>query len=513
LRRGKKIRGRAVKISMSIYRKLLSQTAVYGLSSVVGRIINWGLTPLYVNRFTLEEYGIFSDLYALTFFPLIILTFGMETAFFRYAAPQDANTVKTIYANAFYAVLGLAFIFLSLGLFWQTSLQNLLGYAHAPHYIVLMLCIIFLDVVAALPLAKLRYDNKAIRFATIALLNIFLTLSLNLIFILVFNLGVAYVFIANVIASGIRLLMSLWQNLPALAELSMQKIKQLMGYGFFIMLAGLAGAVNETLDRTLIPRLWVEGLYKGIRLNGWEMNGIYGASYKLGMFITLVTQAFRYAAEPFFFKKAAEANAPIIFAKIFHYYGIGAFVAVLGVSLFAYEIVAFNAWGLLPFTLVPRNYWQGLEAVPFILCANLFLGLYLNLSIWFKLTKKVYFGVILAGLGALITISLNLLTIPKLGYMGSAYATCACYASMTILCYYWGKRYYPIPYQPLRLCLYAAFGCGLYILLGQFGQINGPGLCLPKLLVMLLFTLTLYAYEKIAPLQWPSLEKRLPNEG
>jgi O-antigen/teichoic acid export membrane protein len=500
---------------MSIYRKLLSQTAIYGLSSVVGRMINWGLTPLYVNRFTLEEYGIFSDLYALTFFPLIILTFGMETAFFRYAAPshKTESTVKVIYANAFYAVLGLAFTFLSLGLFLQTPLQNLLGYAHAPHYIVLMLCIIFLDVAAALPLAKLRYDNRAIRFATIALLNIFLTLSLNLIFILVFNLGITSVFIANIVASGIRLLMSLWQNLPALAELSKQKIKQLMGYGFFIMLAGLAGAVNETLDRTLIPRLWVEGFYKGTRLNGLEMNGIYGAIYKLGMFITLVTQAFRYAVEPFFFKKAADANAPIIFAKIFHYYAIAALIMVLGVSLFAYEIVAFNAWGLLPFTLVPRNYWQGLEAVPFILCANLFLGLYLNLSIWFKLTKKVYFGVILAGLGALITITLNLLTIPKLGYMGSAYATSACYIFMAAACYFFGKRYYPIPYRPLRLCFYATFGGGLYILLGQVGEINAPGLGALKLLVMLLFTLTLCAYEKIAPLQWPSLEKRLPNES
>jgi O-antigen/teichoic acid export membrane protein len=499
---------------MSIYRKLLSQTAVYGLSSVVGRVINWALTPLYVNRFTLEEYGIFSDLYALAFFPLIILTFGMETAFFRYAAPsQGPDTTKAIYANAFYAVLGLAFIFLSLGFLLQTPLQNLLGYAHAPHYVVLMLCIIFLDVVAALPLAKLRYDNKAIRFATIALLNILVTLSLNLVFILVFNLGITSVFIANVIASGIRLLMSLWQNLPALAELSGQKIRQLMGYGFFIMLAGLAGAINETLDRTLIPRLWVDGLYKGTRLNGLEMNGIYSASYKLGMFITLVTQAFRYAVEPFFFKKAADAKAPIIFAQIFHYYAIVAFTMVLGVSLFAYEIVAFNAWGLLPFTLVPRNYWQGLEAAPFILCANLFLGLYLNLSIWFKLTQKVYFGVIFAGLGALITISVNLLTIPTIGYMGSAYATSACYIFMAAACYYFGKRYYPIPYQPLRLCIYAAFGGSLYILLGQFGEINGPGLSFLKLLVMLLFVLTLYAYEKIAPLQWLSLEKRLPNEG
>ncbi|MCS6905306.1 MAG: oligosaccharide flippase family protein [Bacteroidia bacterium] len=486
---------------MNVYRKLLSQTAIYGLSSIIGRIINWALTPLYVNHFSVEEYGIFSDLYALTFFPLIIITFGLETAFFRFASSKEEAEV--IYANAFYTVLGLAFTFLLLGLLFQKPLLALLGYSQAPHYVLLMLGVIFWDTTAALPLAKLRYENKALRFATIALLNIFLTLALNILFVVVLKLDLTYVFIANLLASGVRLAISLWNNAPSFAAVRANKIKQLMSYGFFIMLAGLAGAINETLDRALIPRLWAEGFYHGVRLNGLEMNGIYGANYKLGMFITLVTQAFRYAAEPLFFKKANQMDAPIIFAKIFHYYAIAAQVMVLVISLFAYEIVSFDAWGLMKSTLIPSDYWMGLEAVPFILLANFFLGIYLNLSIWFKLSNQVHFGFILAGSGALITIVFNIITIPYWGYMGAAYATSICYGFMAVACYILGQKYYPIPYRILRLVGYGVFGFVLYlIIITHLETLNAPGFAFLKLFAIIFWILVIFIYEKIRPLKW-----------
>jgi O-antigen/teichoic acid export membrane protein len=236
----------------------------------------------------------------------------------------------------------------------------------------------------------------------------------------------------------------------------------MLRYGAMIMVAGLFGAINETLDRNLLPRLWPSGqAYQGQSYTGLALNGIYAANYKLGMFIALVTQAFRYAAEPLFFKQADQQSAPRLFARALYVYVLGGLAMFVLIASFSFEIVSFNFWGLSRWHLVPPDYWVGLEVVPLILLANLFLGVYTQLSIWFKLTDQLSYGLLISAFGALITLTVNLLLIPTYGYMAAALATLLCYVSMVVLCYFVGQVFYPVPYRWGRLLTYAGLACGL----------------------------------------------------
>lgn len=436
---------------MGVLRRLASQTALYGLSSIVGRLVNWMLTPIFTNVFATEEFGVLQDLFAFTYYPLIIITFGLETAFFRWA--EDKDKADAAYTSAFSQVALFATVFgLGAGLL-HAPLAAGLGYAGQADYILLLVIIIVLDTLAAIPLARLRFQEKAKWFAAISLSNVFITVVLNLVFI--YGLGlrsVGWILMANVIASGIRLAMVLWRNLPSTFRPDRVLAKVMRTYGFYIMIAGLAGALNEVLGRNLIPRLWpAGGEWHGLRMNGWELNGIYSAMYKLGMFVALATQAFRYAAEPFFFRSAKDKDSPRQFARIFHYYTLATVAMLLLIGVFRQELVSFG-WG--NWHLIAPDYWLGLEAVPHILLANVLLGAYLNLSIWYKLTKQVRFALMFTGVGALITVVLNVAFIPAYGYMASAWAAVACYGFMVAVCYVLGQKYYPIPYQMGRPVLY-----------------------------------------------------------
>jgi len=447
---------------MSLLKKLVSHTAIYGASSIIGRLINWVLTPLYVNLFAPAEYGIFTDLYALSFYPLILLTFGMETTFFRYAKGGDKSSIEFVYNNAFWTVFAFALLFsLIFGLNYN-NLATSLGYKTQPQLVLLLIGIIVVDVLSALPLAKLRYEEKAKNFAFISLSNIAITLILNIIFLLYLGWGIEYVFVANFIASVIRLLLLVEGNLPTHWLPDVKTLKPFLEYGFLIMLAGLAGAMNEMLSRNILPRLWTDGaLYKGVSYTGLEINGIYGANYKLGMFIALLTQAFRYAVEPIYFKETTDKQHPTTFAQIFHYYTLVCLAFCLIISSFSYEIVSFKVFGR---SLLTEKYWVGLNAVPLILLANMLLGMYLNLSFWFKITGQVRYGIFFTLSGTIITVVINFLTIPFFAYIGSAIASVLCYATMCYLCYYYGQKYYPVPYNLRRLGIYFLFFLALYFI-------------------------------------------------
>jgi len=301
------------------------------------------------------------------------------------------------------------------------------------------------------------------------------------------------------LASGIRLGMSLYQNLPPLKIVDKISFRPMLEYGSMIMLAGLAGAINETLDRSMIPRFWQSGYFHGEFLTGIEMNAIYAANYKLSIFITLVTQAFRYAAEPYFFKTSLTANAPLQFARIFHYYMLAGLLAVLTIALFDFEIVSFNFWGLTKSTLLPSAYWSGLQAVPILLTANLIFGGTQNIAVWYKVTNKVRFGLIIATVGAVITISVNWITIPTFGYMGSAWATFLCYTTIFTLTYILGQRYYPIPYRILRQLFYAMAACFTYFQISYLSQNLTIPVFITKFIGLLLFIGFLYYMEKTFP--------------
>ncbi|MCB0840539.1 MAG: polysaccharide biosynthesis C-terminal domain-containing protein [Bacteroidetes bacterium] len=491
---------------MGVLKKLAGQTAIYGISSILGRVLNLALTPLYTNEaysgFGEGAYGIMSSLYSFIALMNIILIFGMETTFFRFS--QDDKDFKTVYNQAYIWIILMSVSFLTLGGLLYQPIAAGLGYPDQSLLVLLTVGILFFDTLAALPMARMRYEEKAMRFAIINLINIVVTVVLNFIFILGLRLGIEFIFVANLIASFIRLVMGSWGNLPTSIKPDKDLIKQMVSYGFYIMVAGLAGMMTQTLDRILIPILWEDGtIFHGIERTGEEINGLYAAIYKIVIFIALATQAFRYAVEPFFFKESKNDNSPETFARVFHYFVLASLTGFLFIASFSKEIVSFNLWGLLNFTFIGKAYWEALEVVPILLLAYVFNGAYVNLSIWFKITKQVRYAILFTGVGAVLTLFINYFTIPVYGYIGSAWATLICFASMCVLVYLVGQKYYPVPYRIKRMGLYLLIFLVAYFINYQVGPTEGY---YPAFLFKLVITLGalggIYVIEKYWPIYW-----------
>lgn len=443
---------------MSTVRTIARHTLIYGLSSVIGRVINFALTPIYVNVFGPADYGLFSDLYALLAYPLVVLTFGMETSLFRFGESDVAGrrlTAGQAYTNAAVLVGALGLVAGVVGWLSAAPVARLLGYAGQADLVRLLVVITVADVWAAVPMARLRQREHAARFAAISLANIGLTVALNLAFLFIWRWGVEGVFWANAISSVVRLGLALIDNLPPSWRADAATLRTMAHYGAYITLAGLAGQLNEMLDKNLLPRLWPEArLWAGRPRTGLEMNGIYAANYKLGMFIVLAGQAFRYAVEPYFLRQqvADEAAHRRGLAQVFHYFMLAGLVTLLGVAAFAPEIVAFDFWGLFGRrTFIPKAYWVGLTVVPLVLLANLALAAYTSFGIWYKRTSQLRYGLLFALVGLVLTVALNALLIPHWGYIGCAVAHLVCYGVMAALCYGVGQHYYPVPYRLDRL--------------------------------------------------------------
>lgn len=440
---------------MSSLRRLLGHTAIYGLSTILGRVVNWLLTPLFTGSFNLEEMGMLTDLYSYTTYFLVILTFGMETAYFRFS--NDNRTSEYAYNHAFFLVSVLGMVFLVLFSLINQPLAGVLGYGDHPNLLMWVVVIIFLDVLAAIPMARLRHDEKPMRFATISLVNIGLNIFLSILFIAYLQKGIEWVFIANAIASLARLLMVLPDTLPRHWRFEEGELKEMATYGFFIMITGLAGMLNMNLDKNLIPNLWPEnGEFHGRAMTGFEVNGLYGAANRLAMIVSIVTQAFRYAAEPFFFKKAGEKDSKEALALVFHYFVLSCIGIGFLTSMFAGELAGFNLFGLLRGTLIHEKFWEGLGIVPVLVLAYVLLAAYTQITIWFKITKQTRFGLFYSMIGVMITLVLDVVMIPFTGYVGAAWATVICFGVMLWLGYRGGRKYYPIPYQVNRLFVYSA---------------------------------------------------------
>ena len=475
---------------MSIAKRLASQTAIYGISSIVGRVLNYLLVPVYTAYFAAADFGIVTGLYAYVSFLNVVFTYGLETTFFRFANRPEAN--RTGLYNRVLSLLLLSSAGLTLIL--ALLARPLLALMHIPAsnklFAVWMALILGIDAVAAIPFARLRLENKARKFAAIRLANIVVYVALNLFFIVlcpavlragpgvalaglrplvaaVYDpaLGVGYVFLSNLLASALTLLLLGGELLdfrfrwPDLGFL-----RPLLAYALPLMLMGLAGMVNETLDRILLPMWLPKGFYAG--LSALAAVGVYGACYKLSIFMSLVIQAFRYAAEPFFFSQSTEKNSPATFALVLKWFTLCCTLIFVGISL--------NLSWIGPLFLKRPVYLQGLGVVPVLLLANLFLGVYYNLSVWFKLTDKTYFGTYIGAAGAVLTIALNFVLIPVLGYLGSAWATLACYFMMAALCWWLGERHFPVPYPVGRLLAWLA-GAVALVVAGQVASHALPG--------------------------------------
>ena len=444
---------------------LVKETAIYGVSSILGRMLNWLLVPLYTQYLLPAEYGIVTELYAYAAFLLIIYTYGMETAFFRFTNKLE-NKQEFILNQSQASILVSSVLLSTILILFATPITNYLEYPGKEKYIIWFSLILAIDAVVAIPFANLRLKQKAKKFAWIKLVNIFLNIGFNLFFIVLCTYIVAqsrdsslkniiirffnqnelvdYIFISNLIASGALLIIFLKDIIKIRIKLNWSLLKEMYIYAFPIMIMSLAGVTNEMMSRAVLKKWLPEGFYPGY--SNQAALGIFGAAYKLSVFMTLSIQAFRYAAEPFFFSRAKDQDSKELFSSVMFWFVVFGSI-ILVVIVLNLDIIGF---------LFLRNeaYWDGLMVVPILLLANLFLGIYYNLSIWFKLTDKTYYGTLISVSGAVLTIILNYILIPVWGYMGSSVATLACYFFMVLFSYFLGKKHYPVPYKTGKYLFY-----------------------------------------------------------
>lgn len=449
---------------MNPLRKLAGQTAIYGLSSIIGRVLSYLLVPIYTRAFLPGEYGIANELYAYISLLLVILTYGLETAFFRFSEMEkDKNRV---YSTALISIIVTTAFFVLISLLFHQPVANILRYPQNPEYIIWFVLIVSMDALSAIPFAKLRAENKPKRFAAIKLINIGFNIAFNLFFILLCpylikegigenfiklvyfeNIGVGYIFISNILSSAITLVLLLPEYIKVNYSFDYALWKRMLTYALPLLIVGFAGIINETMDRVFLKYLLPENI-------AMEQIGIYGACYKISILMTIFIQAFRFAAEPFFFAQAKADNAKKTYADVMKYFVIICAFIFLCVMLYM-DVVKY---------FVGEEYHSGLPVVPVLLIANLFLGIYFNLSIWYKLTGQTKYGALISVAGAVITIILNVFWIPVIGYMGSAWATFICYFSMMVLSYFWGQKHYYIKYNIPLILFYFLLSVFLYFI-------------------------------------------------
>ncbi|MBP7512031.1 MAG: polysaccharide biosynthesis C-terminal domain-containing protein [Bacteroidia bacterium] len=444
---------------MSTIKKLAGQTAIYGLSTILGRFFYFLLVPLYTRVFTQVEYGINTEFYAYISFLNILLTHGMETAFFRFAEKENS---KQVFANALVSVIGVASFFSFVFLIFGTQISTFIGYGSNPEYVYFTIGILFFDSLSAIPFALLRFQNNSLRFALIKNANILMLIGFNL-YLLVLapyckntydvllpfynpKMGISSVFLSNLVASMVTSILLSKEIFGTGFSFNFGQWKKMFLYALPMIWVGLAGMVNETLDRAILRFVWPNPD------EARAMNGIYGANYKLSIIITLFIQAFKFAAEPFFFAHSKTTNKKDIYAIVMNYF--------IWICLFVFLLVMFFLHYFKHF--IDEKFYEGLGVVPILLFANIFLGVYYNISIWYKLSDQTKKGAQISIYGAIITIGLNLLLIPKLGYIGCAWTTFLCYLFMMILGYLWGQKYYPIDYNIKRALVYLLIALSFY---------------------------------------------------
>ena len=435
---------------MSVLRTFFKDTVIYGLAIVLPRLINFLLVRLHTDVLPNEGYSENTEFYVVAAFFNVILTYGMETSFFRFFS-KNKEKDKVLSTAMITIVLSTLFFGALLFLFRIPISETL---RINTDFYTLLVGITLIDTLIVIPFAYLRVTGRPIRFALIKLINVLIIVALNVLLLsksygseglknlFVVNNDVEYIFIANLIASAVVLILVTPYFFKARFQFDTSVLKQLLNYGWPIMIAGLAFVINENLDKWLLPEF-----------EGEFINGAYSACYKLAVFMTLFIQAFRMGAEPFFFNHANQENAQETYATILKYFTI---VGALGLMIVVVYIDL-----LRPIFIKKESYLLALDIVPIVLLANLCLGIYHNLSIWYKLTDRTRFGMYISLVGAAITIAFNLIFIPKIGFMACAYATLMAYGLMMFISYVIGRKFYPVPYDIKRIGIYLILSAGL----------------------------------------------------
>ena len=449
---------------MANLKTLFKDTALYGMSSIVGRFLNYLLVPLYTAKIAASSggYGVITNVYAYTALLLVILTFGMETTFFRFVNKEGANPMRT-YSTVLIMVGSVALLFVALVLAFINPVSSFMGYSAHEEYVAVMAACVAIDAFQCIPFAYLRYKHRPWKFVALKMLFIVLNITLNIVYFVVLpamysnpsthgfaasvydpNVGVGYVFRLNLFCTAI-ITFFFWKELTGFRWV-FDKIlfRKMLSYSWPILLLGITGILNQTADKILFP-IVSPGAEGHVQL------GIYGAAAKIAMIMAMITQAFRYAYEPFVFGSAKEKGSRDTYAKAMKYFII--------FTLLAYLVVV-GYLDVLKY-IIGRDYWEGLKVVPVVMAAEIMMGVYFNLSFWYKLIDKTIYGAWFSGVGCVVLVLINVLLIPKYGYMACAWAGVAGYGTAMLLSYFVGQKKYPINY-PLKsitvyICIAALF--------------------------------------------------------
>ena len=454
-------------------KSLAKDTAIYGVSSIVGRFLNYLLVPIYTISMPASTggYGIITNMYAITALLLVLLTCGMETGFFRFANKGEEDPVK-VYSTTLLTVGAISFSFLAVCLLFLEPIAGVMGYEEHPWYLGMMLIVIAMDAIQAIPFAYLRYKNRPIKFAALKMLFIFASIILNIVyFVFMKGTNVGAAFLINLICTSLVMLCLISELRGFRYTLDRDLMQRMFRYSFPILILGIAGILNQVVDKIIFPFVYPDPVEADVQL------GIYGATSKIAMIMAMFTQAFRFAYEPFVFGKSKEKDNRQMYAQAMKFFIIFTLLAFLTV-MFYLDILRY---------VIGRDYWEGLKVVPIVMAAEMFMGVYFNLSFWYKLTDETKWGAYFSLTACTIVILMNVFLIPVYGYMACAWAGSTGYAVAMLLSYFVGQKKYPIAYDLKSI--------GGYVLLALVIYAAGEWMPVDNMLLRLLLrTLLLFVF-------------------
>ncbi len=420
---------------------IFKDTAIYGLSSIIGRFLNYLLVPLYTAKLSAASggYGIITNIYAYVALVLVLLTFGMETTYFRFTNKTHTDS-QTVYGTTLITVGSLSLLFAVLVLLLLTPISQLMGYGEHPEYVGVMAVTVAIDAFLCIPFAHLRQQKKALKFAALKLLNIIVNIALNVIyFAWMDGKDVGYAFYINLVCTVMLAVCLITEYAGFRWRLDTQLLKSMLKYSWPILVLGIAGILNQTADKMLFPYI-----YQGEDMQ--EQLGIYGAASKIAMIMAMITQAFRFAYEPIVFAGVKDKDQHEMYGKAMKYFIIFTLLAFLMVVAYM-DILKF---------IIGRDYWSGLRVVPIVMAAEIMMGIYFNLSFWYKVIDKTIWGAIFSGIGCGVLLLVNIIFVPRFGYMACAWGGFAGYGTAMLISYFVGQKYYPIQYPLKDIFIYVA---------------------------------------------------------
>ena len=457
---------------MANLKSLVKDTAIYGLSSIVARFINFLLVPIQTARFAASggEYGVITNVYAYVSVLINLLTFGMETTFFRFMNREGENPER-IYSTTLRMLATTSLLSIVLVLSLIHPIASAIGYADHPEYVAVMYVTVAIDAFMAIPFAYLRYQHKPVKFAMLKIINILLNITLNLLYLIVlpalklnpfgiyddqFTLNVAFVFYINLVCTVLSLLL-LWKELRGFRfGFDAAACRRMLSYTWPLLVMGVAGQLNQAASQILFPYF-----YDGSAEEARAQLGIYGACIKIAMIMVMLTQAFRFAYEPFVFGKSKDKDNRETYAQAMKFYVIFTLLAFLAVMGYM-DILRF---------IIGKSYWEGLRVVPIVMAAEIMFGVFFNLSFWYKLTDRTIWGAYFSGIGAVVLITIDVLLIPRFSYMACAWAGFAAYGVSMLLSYFIGQKYYPINYPLKDIFVYVVIAALFFVIIHYSNQL------------------------------------------